>query len=252
MRKLLISLLAVSGASAFAMSNNLFQEFDDQVSIGYGMNQANSTGFAPGAGNLIGQTNVINLEAERLLNNGVWIDINANMAFGAGPAGASPYANPSDYGVNGKVGYAFTMANQHLQITPYGMVGLNNNASSMVAINGVANPQGANLFAYTAGGGARIEYRANRWFLLFADQSLGYNWDQSGPLGGVMPQNNLFYTSTLGMKFNVVKNFQIGLRGYYTGYSPQASNAVPGTGGFITVPQAQNAFGGLVSVGLTY
>ena len=31
MRKLLISLLAVGSASAFAMGNNLFQEFDNQI-----------------------------------------------------------------------------------------------------------------------------------------------------------------------------------------------------------------------------
>jgi len=253
MRKLLVSLLAVSGASAFAMSNNLFQEFDNQASIGFGMNQAVSS-FGTGRrapGNIITQTNVLNLEAERLLNNGIWIDVNANMAFGAGPAGSSPYMNPSDYGLNGKVGYAFTMAgNQHLQITPYGLAGLNNNASNgLLSVD--SNPQIANAFYYTLGAGGRVEYRINRAILLYADQLVAYNWDQSGPSFGIMPQNNMLYTSTIGAKFNIVKNFQLGVKGYYNNYQPQASNGVPAIAGG-TFSQPQNAFGGLVSVGLTY
>ena len=258
MYKLFIGLLAISSSAVFAVNNNLFQEFDNQVSIGFGMSQARSSfGTNPRVVDktAVSQTNIVNLEAERLLNNGVWIDINANMAFGAGPVGASPYVNPSDYNINGKVGYAFTMANQHLQITPYGLVGLTNIISSaipIVAAPTVANPQIANIFAYTAGIGGRIEYRISRAILVYADQLAAYNWDQSGPTQGNMPQNFVVYTSTLGAKFNIVKNFQIGIKGFYNNYQPQASNFVtaPPITGFLAQPQ--NAIGGLISVGLTY
>ena len=219
------------------------------------MNQATSTfGTNPGVpGNIISQTNVINFEAERLLNNGIWIDINANMAFGAGPAGLSPYSIANDYGINGKVGYAFPMLNQHLQIIPYALIGLNNTASAgggLIALT--ANPQIANSFVYTGGIGGRLEYRINRAVLLYADQLVGYNWDQSGPQFGIMPQNNMLYTSTLGAKFNIVKNLQIGVRGYYNNYQPMAGNMIVTPIATSFAPQTQNSFGGLVSVGLTY
>jgi len=259
MRKLLISLLAIGSTSAFAMSNNLFQEFDNQASIGFGMNQSQSTfGFnsaLPVHNDIITHTNFLNLEAERLLNNGIWVDVNANMTFGAGPVGLSPYLNPSDYGINGKLGYAFTMAgNQHLQITPYVLGGLNNAVGTDGFIP-TANRQVANEFAYRLGAGGRVEWRINRAVLLYADQLVAYNWDQSGPLFGIMPQNNMLYTSTLGAKFNVVKNFQIGLKAFYDNYQPQATNfgvPAPGSGGAPFFAQPIHNMGGLVSVGLTY
>jgi hypothetical protein len=240
------------------MSNNLFQEFDNRASIGYGIQQ-NTSGYGTSATVPVNSwvystSNVLNFEVEHLMNVGVWIDVNANMAFGAGPVNANPVTGSnggtyqsSAYGLNGKVGYAFTMANQHLQITPYAALGINSMAGSIQYISatpGVA----ANSFAYLGGAGGRIEYRINHAILLFADQLFAYNWDQSGPIGGVMPQNMITLTSTLGAKFNLAPNFQLGVQGVYSNFQPLASNKT--SAGFMMQPQW--SVGGLVSLGITY
>jgi opacity protein-like surface antigen len=258
MRRILLSLLSVTATSGFAADNSLFQEFDNQVSIGFGINQ-NSSGY--GTTNtiqpnswVISTSNVLNFEVEHLMNNGIWIDVNANMAFGSGPVSQVPISGSnggtyqsSDYGMNAKVGYAFSgLAVKHLQLTPYVTVGLNNVASSIQyapSSNVISNN-----FSYLGGIGGRAEYRINHIFMIYADQMIGYNWDQSGPQNGIMPQNTVQFTSTLGAKFNVVKNLQLGIEGYYSDYQPQASNYT--SNGFMAQPQW--AFGGLVSVGYTY
>jgi hypothetical protein len=254
MRKLLISLLAVSSTASFAVANNSeFQEFDNVANIGWGMNQTSSSfGTAAGApGKLVSTGNVLQLEAERLFNSGVWVDVVANMQFGAGPTTLFAYTGPS-YGLNGKVGYGFSLANQHLMLTPYGQVGMNNNSATMVnellltSTPGVA----ANNYVYTAGFGGRLEYRINRAIQLYADQNALYNWDQSGMIAGIMPQNYSSYTSTLGAKFNLAPNFQLGVKGYLTAFDNHASNSVLGIPSAFA--QRQNEFGGLITLGLTY
>jgi hypothetical protein len=260
MLKLFSVIFLIVNGTVFAERNNLFQEFDDQLSIGYGINQIGSSfGFnsaLPQHNDIITQTNILNLEVERLLKEGVWININANMTFGSGQVGSSPYLNPNDYGVNAKVGYAFTTGYQDVQLIPYGLIGLNNTASNGLASTGaVSNLQVANLFAYTFGAGGRVEVRLHRMVLLYADQLIAYNWDQSGPIGGIMPQNYMLYTSTLGIKINAVKNLQIGVRGYYNNYQQLASNfgaPMNGSGFAPFFAQPQNALGGLISVGVTY
>ena len=268
MRKLLLSLLAVSSTASFAVANNNeFQEFDNQVSIGWGQNSTEASyGTAAGApGNVNSVGNMLTLEGERLFNNGVWVDVVANGQFGAGPSSApgfkggvvnpsfTPYSAPS-YGLNGKVGYAFPLLNQHLLLTPYALVGINNNSSTaineiissagVVANNGTANT--ANQFYYSGGFGGRLEYRINHWIELYADQNAVYNWDQTGMPLGIQPQNFISYTSTLGGKFNLAPNFQLGVKGFYTAYDNQAGNF----GGAFA--QNTSGFGGIVSVGVTY
>src|SRR3989338_6535278 len=83
MRKLLISILAITGVSAFAVDNSEFQAFDNQVNIGFGVQQntTNTDKALTGADNVLSNQNMVNLEAERLFNSGIWVDLNANMAF---------------------------------------------------------------------------------------------------------------------------------------------------------------------------
>ena len=259
MRKLFISLLAASSTASFAVANNSeFQEFDNQISIGYGMNSTTSEG-ASAAGGTIYSSNgsMLNFEGERLFNNGVWVDVNANMQFGGGPTSVNlgdPYIAPS-YGINGKVGYAFPVLNQHLLLTPYGLVGINNNTNTAVTEDlATGTPlNSANNFYYTGGIGGRLEYRINRAIELYADQNATYNWDQSQPQFGIAPQNFAAYTSTLGAKFNLAPSFQLGVRGWYTAIQQAAgSNAAPEAIGGGSIPQAVSGYGGLVSVGLTY
>lgn len=257
MRKIILSLLSVVAVPAFAYNNSLFQEFDNQISVGYGINQ-NTSGYGTTTTIMphswvFSTSNVLNLEVERLLNNGIWLDANANMSFGSGPVNQNPIVGSnggtyqsSDYGLNVKGGYAFLIT-RDLQITPYAALGLNSMAgviqyvpSSLVV---------ANNFAYMAGFGGRIEYRVNRMIEIYADQLLAYNWDQSGPQAGISPQNTYQSTSSLGVKFNLAQNFQLGVKGYYTNYQPVDNNHVPPNGFMV---QQQWATGGLVSLGLTY
>lgn len=254
MRKILVSLLAVGSTSVFAAAADYsqFQAFDNQVSVGYGMQSSTSTAVG-GGNNVTSNNNNVYLNGERLLNNGVWVNVVANMAFGSGETQNSAIQN--NYGVNGKVGYAFPIANQHLLLTPYALAGLNNNG--LVQYN-LASPSGqpvtssantSNQYFYTGGLGGRIEYRINNAILVYGDQSVAYNWDQSGPQNGIEPQNNILFTSTAGAKFNIVKDFQLGVAGFYQNYQPQASGS--GLNG-IQVSQPQDGLGGLVTVGLTY
>ncbi len=269
MRKILVSLLAVSGSSAFAAAADYsqFQAFDNEVSVGYGMVQSSSTNIG-GGNNIISNNNNVYLVGERLLDNGIWIDVTANMAFGSGqnnsssgsannasnPSGGSSV--PSNYGVNGKVGYAFSLATQHLLLTPYALAGLNNNAMAQYnninfdAPYAASSANTSNQFFYTGGIGGRIEYRINHAILVYADQSAAYNWDQSGPQYGLSPQDNVLYTSTVGAKFNIVKDFQLGAAGFYQNYQPQTS--AYGSTNAVAVSQPQSGLGGLVTVGLTY
>jgi hypothetical protein len=277
MRKTLVALLALSGASAFAMDNSAFQQFDNEYNLGYGITQM---GLANGGNQqTLQQSQYLNLEVERLFNVGVWADVNANMmiatnslgnqATGIGqgnsgvggvpgmPATQDPYVG----GVNAKVGYAIPLVSQHLQVIPYVTAGRNTNlAMSTIVGNGYNNI--TNDFFYTGGVGARLEYRINQYIDLYADQNGTYNWDQSGPSGGMQPKNNMVFTSTIGAKFNVVKNLQLGVNGFYNNYqylaaAPNTSSANGGaisgsTIGTYSVYQPQNQFGGMVTIGLTY
>lgn len=264
MKKLLVSLLAFSGSSAFASDYSQFQDFDNQISIGYGMQSQNTTAYGGGSNNY-STSNLVQLEGERLLNNGVWVNLDAQMVFGQGSTtagtgydGAFPQQQQpvqSNYGFNGKVGYAFPLAGQYLLLTPYGAAGLNNNAIAGQQNGANIGDKGAlgttaNQLYYTAGAGARLEYRINKAIEVYADQLVAYNWDQTSYASGIQPQNLYAFTSTIGAKFNLVKDFQLGVRGFYQNDQMDASSGNPaGTGAY---PQPQTSIGGLVTLGLTY
>lgn len=265
MRIILFGLLSLPVVSGFAQGNNLFQEFDNQISIGYGMQQ-NTSGYGttntiPTNSWVYSTSNILTLDVSQLYNNGIWVNVTANMAFGAGPVNQNPTTGSnggtvplnsgtyqsSDYGVNAKFGYAFSVAKQHLQVIPYAAIGLNN-VNSLVQYLPATPANAANGFAYLGGVGVRLEYRINRTIMLFGDQLLAYNWDQSGPQNGIQPQNTIQLTTALGAKFNLAQNFQLGVQGVYTNFQPQAGNFTPN--GFMM--QQQSSAGGLVSLGLTY
>lgn len=277
MRKIIVGcFLGISSALAFSVDNAAFQAFDDEYNIGYGV--AN-TQFTNGAGDqTLQQSQFITLEVERLFDMGIWMDVGANMVLsqnslgnqatgtGQGNSGIASYPgmpasqDPNFGGVNIKVGYAFPILPEHLQVTPYGLVGRNTNmAMSTIVSNGYANV--TNDYYYTGGLGGRIEYRLNNYILIYGDQLASYNWDQSAPVGGVQPQNSMLFVSTLGAKFNVVKNLQLGINGFYSNYQAEASVPPPtpsnngGTnaqGDLVTIYQPTSAFGGVITVGLTY
>jgi hypothetical protein len=136
-------------------------------------------------------------------------------------------------------------------LTPYGLLGRNTNlAASTLTSNNNSNV--ANDFYYTLGIGGRLEYRMDDTIDFYLDQLFAYNWDQSGPLNGIMPQNNQIYTTTLGAKFNVYKQLQLGISGFYSIYQPMASLPTDSTGVGVYAPCNCGSYGGTISVGLTY
>lgn len=269
MRSLFVTLMAVSATFAVAGSNETaFTEFDDQYNAGYSYSQYElKNGGAQAA---LQQNQGLNLEIERLFDLGIWMNITANLAIGTNSLGnmstgtgmgpAQPATQvPNLGGVNSRFGYAFVLIPDTLQLTPYALGGYNTNmAMSTITANNFANVSSDVYF--TGGVGTRLEYRINKLVDLYAAEEIVYNWDQSGPLNGVMPQNNMIYTTTVGAKYKPYKALILGLTGFYSNYQYMASAPGSGStnggnspsGSTYTVYQPQNSLGAMVTVGLTY
>ena len=253
MNKYILGVMAVSSLSTFAADLSDFQAFDNQVNVGFGLQQEEATAPGNSGSSVMGSNQVYSLEGERILNNGVYVDVMANLAFTSTPTNmTSPLM--SNYGLNGKVGYAFDVADSHLLLTPYGLFGMNNNGlmglnnASLMTAGSTASV--ASSFFYTYGVGGRIEYRINDSILVYADQNYMMNMDQTRYAPGIEAQNVNSAMSTLGVKFNLVDLFQVGVRGMYTTYMPQASNnsMVPG----MTLSQPQSSMSAMVTLGLLF
>jgi hypothetical protein len=256
--------MVLSSGYAVASDRAGFQQFDNQYNIGYGYNQVTVQNGSTNQAQVDSQA--LSLEVERLFDVGVWMDVVANMniqsstnqAVGLGGKGASGgqpalTQNPNFVSGNAKVGYSFEVACNYLQIIPYLTIGRNSNLmQSTVSNNGGANQ--AQDYFIAAGVGGRLEYRINRAIDIYVDQLMSYNWDQSNPTaGGVQPQNFIFWTSTVGAKFNIVKNLQLGINGFYTNYQLQSNSPVDTlASGGATIYQPSYALGGMIDVGLTY
>lgn len=273
MRKILISLLAVSSGYAVASHRVGFQQFDNQYNLGYGYNEVTVQNGNNTAAQIDNQT--LNLEVERLFDVGVWMDAIVNMnlqsstnqsgGMGGQTNGIQPWLtqDPNFVSLNAKVGYAFEVVTNHLQITPYLTLGRNSNlmASTVAYANNGAYHNIAQDYYLTMGVGGRLEYRINRAIDLYLDQLVNYNWDQSNPgtyasVGSAVAQNTMLWTTTLGAKFNIVKNLQLGINGFYTSYqqlatAPNDIGALGASSG-VGIYRPNYAFGGMINVGLTY
>ncbi|MFN8770430.1 MAG: hypothetical protein ACK5Z5_02105 [Neisseriaceae bacterium] len=264
MRRRLLRILLICGILGInqnVFANNdytSFQEFDRQFNLNFGISQ---TTLKNGVGDMAGVSQQsYGIDVERLFNNGVWFDISGNIVtsslnnqvngIGYGSSAFNQMWNLG--GLNAKVGYGFGLIDEHLLLTPYALVGRNTNlAASTLLYNN--NKNVTNDFFYTAGIGGRVEYRINSTVDLYLDQLIAYNWDQSGPINGVMPQNNQVYTTTLGTKFNVYKQLQLGLSAFYTIYQNMAALPTdPNTKVGVYYPGNEGSFGGTISIGLTY
>lgn len=271
MKKYLIILFAVFATSVFARSNESavvnnnysFQQFENEYNLGFGYNTAT---LVNGEHDTSGYNeNTFNLEVERLFNNGIWLDGNFNMVTsysqenlgnsGNGGSGSGvPFGqNPFMYGFTLKGGYGFQLIKDTLQITPYAMLGRTSNlAASTVGANGGENNIASDFF-YTGGIGTRLNYRINNTIMLYADELYTYNWDNSGAIKDIQTEvygksyaaTNYELTSTIGAKFNVWQNLQLGAYGFWTYYQPQSNIS-----GDIYTPN--NIFGIMATIGLTY
>jgi hypothetical protein len=253
-----------------SLNNTLFQQFENQYNIGYGYSQGTLVNGAQNSATFSNQS--INLEVERLFDMGLWMDVNFNTLIaytqpnlgrlnggsdGLNTANTVPGApfgqNPFYFSINGRVGYAFNFVT-HLQVIPYLLFGQNANwAASTINANGAANL--SQSYFLSGGLGTRVVYRINNSILLFADGLYTYNWDNSGAIKEIQSAPDLYgksyaatnytFTTTLGAKFNVVKNLQLGTNVFWNNFQPQSNIS-----GLMYTPT--NTLGGIVSIGLTY
>ncbi|MCC2624797.1 MAG: hypothetical protein K0R14_670 [Burkholderiales bacterium] len=261
-----------SSANNSSNLNQAFQDFQNEYNVGYVYSQGQLINGAHATAPYT--TGGINLEVEHLFDMGIWFDFNFNMltsnnqpnlgplnggngSYTGNPAynnGAAFNQNPFVFTFNGRVGYAFNLIKDTLQLTPYGMLGRNTNwATSTVLANGSANL--TQDYFYTGALGAKLSYRINSAILLYVDGAGVYNWDNSGAVKSIQTSSayygksyaatNFGFKSTIGAKFNVYKNLQLGANTFWYNFEPQSNIS-----GLMYTPT--NTFGGEISIGLTY
>lgn len=278
MKKLCFTVLGVFASFTYAATtdNSNFQQFENQYNLGYELSQMTLINGVQQVAPVNQQA--INLEVEHLFSMGIWLDANLNMVTsysqpvlgpsylnggsggqGTGQPGDQAYAfgqNPFMYSATMKGGYAFSFADNKLQVTPYVMFGRNANWSSSTIVADGYKPSGTNYFL-TGGLGTRVAYLLSDSFMLYADELVSYNWDNSGAIKDIQTQQppvgygksyaatNYQFTTTVGAKYNVTQDFQVGLSGFWNNYQHQSNIS-----GVAYIPQ--NTFGEMVTIGLTY
>jgi hypothetical protein len=230
-----------------------FQQFDRQYNLGFGVTSGTLTSGTNGG---VYNTQFMNLEIERLFSRGWWFDVNATLltyySQNSDPAtpltGTTTGSQPSFGGISGKLGYAFVLKPEYLLLTPYAYLGRNTNFSSYTLSYAGSQTNLTQDYFISYGVGARLEYRVTDWLELYVDQNAVYNDSQAPVQQGLNSNDNYLYTSTLGSKFNVYRNLQLGAQAFYNNYYFLHSlNTISGQA---LVPR--NVVGGVVSIGLTY
>ncbi len=241
-----------------------FQKFDNEYYLGYGLSYGNLK-------NMYGQnsnfgTTYIALGVERLFAIGLWGRVDASLMTGysnfnsSDPnAFATPLGlDPSIANFNLKLGYGFSLIPATLLITPYALVGRNTNLTANTLNNNQSINNGiaysdANVtqdYFLTSGLGGRLEYLINNTIELYYDQNALYNSDRSNPNSSYNPVSNYQMTSTIGAKFNLWKQLQLGVTSFYTYTQLANSSSTRANQPFQFYPQHQ--IGGYMSLGLSY
>lgn len=272
MRKfgLILALLSASvgvyaDATSFAKESDeysAFQKFDRQYSLGLGYQSGNLTAAGSSGGTY--NASMLNVEVERLFNIGLWMDFNGYLyaSYNQNPSedpavqmfGKLTGSDPQFGGLNAKVGYAFQLDKNHLMLTPYGEIGRNVNFSSYT-LQGTTTSNLTSDYYWTFGFGARLEYLINDTIDLYLDQNFLYNASQA-PMTQNLAQANFYdYTTTIGAKFNVWRQLQLGAQVFFNNYYyPEnlvsANAASTATTNSALVPT--NSVGAMASIGLTY
>ncbi len=274
LKQFVVALVLASSGTVFA--NNIeFQRFENQYNVGYGDMSGTLVDGYDHKSSFSAQT--LSIEIERLFDDGIWIDGNYNMVTnysqpnleplngGNGSSNVCTGSNCANYGSQFgqypfmfslllKGGYAFQIIPGKLQLTPYAMLGRSYNwATSTVNANGGDNL--ASDFFYTGGLGGKVSYKINNSILLYLDEIYAYNWDNSGAVKSIQTSPDLYgktyaatnytLTSTLGAKFKVYKDLELGANTFWNSYQPQSNIS-----GLMYTPT--DTYGVQVSIGLTY
>lgn len=253
----------VEESAPVALDNQAFQKFDDQFYLGFGGTYGNLKN-AYGENANYGMT-TLGFGVERLFDMGLWMRFDGTMmASYTNFNSSNPNAitapmgqDPSIANLDMKIGYAFPVVKDTLLVTPYGLVGRNTNLSSNSLNNnmstggdGTTTPTVNTTEDYflTGGIGGRIEYIPTEWAEVYFDQNILYSSDQSQPTSTYASMSNFSFTSTVGAKFNVWQELQLGASAYYTHYA--LVNGATSAQQYQLNPQNNISF--MATVGLTY
>jgi hypothetical protein len=211
-----------------------FQLFDSQFNFGLGLSHGTTaianSGFSGPVRDKNGQigtynNNYDNLQIEKLFDIGVWFLVDGtlvnsysqskNQSQVAGQQSGNNITgnNPFFGGISAKVGYAFPF-NDSILVTPYGQLARSTNMSSFALDNISAGENNlTQSYFNTLGYGFRVEVLAIQKYLeLYIDENLHYNFSQT-PIADAVYRGNPSYgewASTIGLKWRVAYNFQIG------------------------------------------
>lgn len=275
-RKFIAAYVLSYTGMVLAIDNSAFQGFQNQYNLGYGYLLGNLVNGYGNQSSFSAQS--LNVEVERLFDDGIWVDGNYNMVTNYSQPNLGPLNggngssnlcdssnNCANYGSEFgqdpfmfsllfKGGYAFQVISNKLQLIPYAMLGRTNNWST-VTVNSNGGNNLTTDYYYTGGLGGKISYKINNVILLYADELYTYNWDNSGAVKSIQTSKDVYgksfaetndtWTSTLGAKFNVYKNLQLGANTFWNYYQPHSNIA-----GVVYTPT--DTFGAEVSIGLTY
>lgn len=242
-------------------ANQAFQNFDNQFYVGTGYGY----GFLQNGYNQTGNYGAVTLGlgVERLFDIGIWARFDATLmsnyyTYSNNPnVMSSPAGNdPNLATMNLKVGYAFPLVQDELQIIPYGLVGRNTNLSANALNNNTSDSGGTKDltvnstqdYFLSSGLGGRLEWRLDNSIMLYADQNLVYSADMSHPNSDYSSASNLGFNTLLGAKFNVWKELQLGAQAQYSHYV--LTNNPTQAQMFQMNPT--DVLGGMVTIGLTY
>lgn len=235
MKKLyLVASLVVVITKGYAADNELFQNLDNQIALGYSYSQANT--FNPDYSPLAYTTNssALALHLEQLFNNNLWFAADGSFIFQGSQTGPdNGFSNNIQMlgmpaAIGGKIGYSFNFP-FGLQAVPYASIGRQLNYNGLtISQNGFVN----SYYNYY-GGGVRLEYVFLPGASIYADQGIGYLSDTGS---GNSPNINLdamSYTTALGLRYNLFAQFQIAAQANYNhisllnqsiGYDPYTFN----------------------------
>lgn len=234
--------------------NQVLAKFDNTYSIGYGIaasKNAYSSGVLP---TINGSNAFLNVEFMHLFDNNIWTRINGEIithqsqsnTSSKGIAKLAPTYIGTPGSANINAGYAITSTKIDAQIIPY------LNAGIIANINAYNAEESAKIsyilahdFLSQYGAGFRTEYAVNSRFQLYFDQLFAKLNDYS-----IMGLRAWRSTSTVGGKFNITKNFWLGLNSFYDSINPTSTIYNPAAN--INYAAKQTVIGGLLSIGVNY
>lgn len=203
-------------ALASESANQLFQNLDNSVGIGYNYTTMHSYNPNYAGNNVTTNSSNLALHLERLFDSNVWMAIDGSFAFKASQSGqdwAGFSSNTQSFGfpasISGKAGYSFNWSNVGLQVIPYAQIGRQLNYNGYAIFNNGFADSYLNQYAF----GGRVEYVFVPSASIYFDQSIGYLQD---PSNNAINLSSMNYVTQLGIKYNVTDYFQIAAQGMFS------------------------------------